>query len=148
MRKFLLQLIKFLVAAAIIVCGVSCANDNTEPSDNSNPKENSEQKDNEDQKENEVSKDSYESLIVGTWFWNYGYDQEQFCNEQVTFYKDDKIEFFSIGSDYALWQKGDWSIIDDSKYGPTMLQHFTQGKNKLEDEWQPGDLKDIMQLKL
>ncbi|MBO4857615.1 MAG: hypothetical protein J5527_03775 [Treponema sp.] len=147
MRKFLSQFIKLLVAAAIVFCGVSCANDNTEPSDNSNPKENSEQKDNEDQKGNEVSKDSYESLIVGTWFWNYGYDQEQFCNEQVTFYKDGKIEFFSIGSDYALWQKGDWSIIDDSKYGPTMLQHFTQGKNKLEDEWQPGDLKRYYAIK-
>ena len=132
MKKLLSQLIKLLVAAAIIVCGVSCADGNTEQSKNKGP---------------DKPEDTYESLIVGTWFWDYGYDQEQFWNEQLTINKDGTLEFFTIGPDDGLWQKGDWSIIDDSEHGPTMLQHYTKGKNNLEDEWTSGDLKRYYAIK-
>ena len=29
-------------------------------------------------------------LLTGTWFWNFGYDQEKFANEQLTLNKDKK----------------------------------------------------------
>ena len=124
MRKLLSQLIKLLVVAAIIVCGISCASTSGSESGTKNE-----------------AIESYKKAAVGTWFWDYGYDQEQFCNEQAAFNKDGTVSLFSIGPDWAEWDKGDWSIINDSEHGPTMVLHLTGGKDKVEDEWQPIDVK-------
>ena len=62
MRKVLSQLIKIFVVAAIVFCGVSCASTSGSESGTKNE-----------------AIESYKKAIVGTWFWDYGYDQEQFC---------------------------------------------------------------------
>ena len=123
MKKRLSKLIKSVFAAALVAmtfCTISCASSTGGA--------------------NESGKIDANNL-VGSWFWNYGYDQEQFCNEQVTFNKDGTVYLFSIGPDWAEWDKGNWSIIDDSEQGPTLFFHLTEGKDRLEDEWYPIDAK-------
>lgn len=123
MKKLLLKLIKSVFAVALVAmtfCALSCASSTGGA--------------------NESGKIDANNL-VGSWFWNYGYDQEQFCNEQVTFNKDGTVYLFSIGPDWAEWDKGNWSIIDDSEQGPTLFFHLTEGKDRLEDEWYSIDAK-------
>ena len=124
MRKFLSQFIKGLVAAAVIVCGISCASTSGSESG----------------AKNEVI-ESYKKAIVGNWFWNYGYDQTRFANEQGIFNKDGTFELFYIVPEESEYDKGDYYIINDEKYGPTLQLHLKQWKNKLEEDWQDTDVK-------
>lgn len=34
--------------------------------------------------------------LLGTWFWNFGYNQEKFSRDEITFNKDQTFEIFSI----------------------------------------------------
>lgn len=81
------------------------------------------------------------NALVGTWFWDFGFNQGQFSNEQLSLNKDGTIEIFHIQPEWTEWDKGDWSVIDDEKYGPTLVVHITGGKNKLEDEWDSVNAK-------
>ena len=124
MRKFLSQLFKLLAAAAILVCGISCASTGGSESG----------------AKNEVI-ESYKKAIVGTWFWNYGYDQTRFGNEQGIFNKDGTFELFYIVPEQSEYDKGVYSITNDEKYGPVLELHLTQWKEKLEQDWQDTDVK-------
>ena len=124
MRKFLSQVLKFLVAVVIIVCGVSCASTGGSESG----------------AKNEVI-EAYKKAIVGNWFWNYGYDQNNFANEQGIFNKDGTFELFYIVPEQSEYDRGDYSIINDEKYGPVLKLHLKQWKEKLEQDWQDTDVK-------
>lgn len=124
MRKFLSQVLKFLAAAVIIVCGVSCASTSGSESG----------------AKNEVI-EAYKKAIVGNWFWNYGYDQNNFANEQGIFNKDGTFELFYIVPEQSEYDRGDYSIINDEKYGPVLKLHLKQWKEKLEQDWQDTDVK-------
>lgn len=79
--------------------------------------------------------------LVGTWFWDYSFNQYKFANEQLTLNKDGTFELFHIQPEWNEWDMGDWSVIDDEKYGPSLVLHITHGKNKLEDEWEPINVR-------
>ncbi len=124
MRKFLSQVIRIFVVSAIVLCGISCASTGSSAGD-----------------ANDKLIESYKKAIVGNWFWNYGYDQTRFANEQGIFNKDGTFELFYIVPEESEYDKGDYYIINDEKYGPTLQLHLKQWKNKLEDDWQDTDVK-------
>ena len=109
------------VITAMLFCGISCASTGTSP------------------KEAEVNFDT--SALIGTWFWNFGNDQGQFANEQITFYKDKTFDLFHVQQEWSEYDKGIYSVINDNKYGPTLVLNLKQGKNKPEDKWDNGDVK-------
>ena len=39
--------------------------------------------------------------LLGTWFWNFGYNQEKFSRDEITFNKDQTFEIFSINQNYT-----------------------------------------------
>ncbi|MCR4630545.1 MAG: hypothetical protein K5786_02830 [Treponema sp.] len=80
-------------------------------------------------------------LLIGTWFWSYGYNPENFSKDEITFNKDKTMEIMSINSNYTEYDKGVYSIINDEKYGPTILLHLQNYKEHKEDEWQKLDIK-------
>ena len=45
-------------------------------------------------------------LLIGTWFWSYGYNQENFSKDEITFNKDKTVEIMSINSNYTEYDKG------------------------------------------
>ncbi|MCR5766579.1 MAG: hypothetical protein K6G09_11470, partial [Treponema sp.] len=124
MRKFLSQVIRIFVVSAIVLCGISCASTGSSAGE-----------------ANDKLIESYKKAIVGNWFWNYGYDQTRFANEQGIFNKDGTFELFYIVPEESEYDKGDYYIINDEKYGPTLQLHLKQWKNKLEDDWQDTDVK-------
>ena len=69
------------VITAMLFCGISCASTGTSP------------------KEAEVNFDT--SALIGTWFWNFGNDQGQFANEQITFYKDKTFDLFHVQQEWS-----------------------------------------------
>ena len=79
--------------------------------------------------------------LIGSWFWNYGYDQEQFCNEQLTINTDSTMTLNSIGPNWGEWLKGEYSVIDDDEHGKSLLLHLTSAKYTLESEFEPIDVK-------
>ena len=94
MRKELSKLFTRCFAIAVImtmvICGISCAS--TEKAD-------------------DVNFDT--NALLGTWFWNFGYDQDQLANEQITFKKDKTFELFHIQpGEWGEWDNGVYSIIN------------------------------------
>lgn len=80
-------------------------------------------------------------LLTGTWFWNFGYDQEKFANEQLTLNKDKTFEVFHIDPGYTEYDKGVYSIVNDKEHGPTIILNIKNFKNGENDPWQNVDVK-------
>ena len=79
--------------------------------------------------------------LLGTWFWNFGYNQEKFSRDEITFNKDQTFEIFSINQNYTEYDKGKYSIIQDEKYGTTLVLNITNYKEKKDAAWEKCDLK-------
>lgn len=79
--------------------------------------------------------------LLGTWFWNFGYNQENFSRDEITFNKDQTFEIFSIHQNYTEYDKGKYSIIQDEKYGTTLVLNITNYKEKKDAAWEKLDLK-------
>ena len=110
MKKNIFKLVKLLFVSAILLACVSCV-DSPKP----DPQPTSEE------------------LILGTWFWNYGYNQDLFANEIVTFCEDGTIDISRITSEDIEYDKGTYSIIDDAKHGATLLINLNWYKYIKED---------------
>lgn len=79
--------------------------------------------------------------LLGTWFWNFGYNQEKFSRDEITFNKDQTFEIFSVNQNYTEYDKGKYSIIQDEKYGTTLVLNITNYKEKKDAAWEKLDLK-------
>ena len=79
--------------------------------------------------------------LLDTWFWNFGYNQEKFSRDEITFNKDQTFEIFSIHQNYTEYDKGKYSIIQDEKYGTTLVLNITNYKEKKDAAWEKLDLK-------
>ena len=126
MKKRLSKLIKSVFAAALVAmtfCTISCASSTGGA--------------------NESGKIDANNL-VGSWFWNYGYDQELFANDQITFNKDGTFDTCHIEPDWGEWDRGNYSIINDEEHGPTVRLHLTSWKNKIDQDWQTCDVKSYL----
>lgn len=74
-------------------------------------------------------------VLVGTWFWDYSFNQDKFSNEQLTLNKDGTFETYSISPEFQEWDKGTWSVITDEQYGPTLVLKFDGMKERIDDSW-------------
>lgn len=81
------------------------------------------------------------SKLPGTYFWDYGFDQSEFGNEQLTLNKDGTCSMFSIGPDWSEFDKGNYSVVDDEKYGKTLVLNLLNWKEKVQDEWGSCNVK-------
>ena len=123
MKKLLSKLIKSVFAVALVAmtfCALSCASSTGGA--------------------NESGKIDANNLI-GSWFWNYGYDQKQFCNEQLTLNSDGTMSIIYIAANESEWDTGTYSLINDEEHGPTLLINLMQVKEKYEDDWEDVDVK-------
>lgn len=126
MRKDLSSLFtRWFAAIAVttmLFCGISCASTGSSP------------------KEAEVNFDT--NALLGTWFWNFGYDQDQLVNEQITFKKDKTFELFHIQpGEWGEWDNGVYSIINEPKHGTTLLLNIKSFKNAADAKWESTDVK-------
>ncbi|MBO4638232.1 MAG: hypothetical protein J5710_00575 [Treponema sp.] len=110
MKKNIFKLVKLICVSAILLACVSCADS---PKPDLQP--------------------TSEELILGTWFWNYGYNQDLFANEIVTFCEDGTIDISRITPEDIEYDKGTYSIIDDAKHGATLLINLNWYKYIKED---------------
>lgn len=125
MRKELFKLFTrcFAIAAILtmVICGISCASTSGTPDDNV------------------VEIDT--TKLLGSWAWDYGYNQEAFANEQITFKKDKSFEIFHITSQSAEWDYGNYYFINDPKQGLTLVINITSFKNGQNSELENVDVK-------
>lgn len=70
----------------------------------------------------------YKEQFTGVWFWDYGYDQEQFAKDYWYMYENGTTYIYHIGPDYNEWDKGTWAIIDDAEHGPSLVLNVTEAK--------------------
>lgn len=45
--------------------------------------------------------EKYKDQFIGPWFWDYGYNQEQFAKDYWYMYEDGTTYLYHIGSDYC-----------------------------------------------
>lgn len=95
MKKNLSNFIKVLLAAAIILSGVSCADV---------------------PKSDPVSQPTFEESIIGTWFWNYGYNQDSFANDYIIFNEDKTVYLSHEEPEYKEYDKGTYSITENAEH--------------------------------
>lgn len=122
MKKNFYKLVKLVCVSAILLACVSCADQTKEQPD---PKPQPDEKD----------------FIIGTWFWNYGYNQDLFVKDLVTFYEDGMIDIIHESQKEVEYDKGTYSIIQDKKYGKTLLLNLTKYKDNKGDTWEDTDAK-------
>ena len=135
MKKLLSKLIKSVFAVALVAmtfCALSCASSTGGANDVNGSGGG--------KKPSESGKIDVNNL-VGSWFWNYGYDQKQFCNEQLTLNSDGTMSIIYIAANESEWDTGTYSLINDEEHGPTLLINLMQVKEKYEDDWEDVDVK-------
>lgn len=81
------------------------------------------------------------SKLTGSWFWDYGFDQKKFGNEELILNKDGTCSMFSIGPDWSEYDEGKYSVINDEKHGASLVVNLLKAKEKAGDEWQSVDVK-------
>ncbi|MBR5402031.1 MAG: hypothetical protein IK102_09495 [Treponema sp.] len=126
MKKSLSKLINVFFAAVFIFCCVSCPKATNE---NGNPENN-----NETQPEAPGKQPTDMELMVGSWFWDFGYDQSQFMADIITCKADGSfvITHKSPGNDE--YDTGTYSIIDFLDYGKTLCINIKTYKDTILNE--------------
>lgn len=85
--------------------------------------------------------EKYKDQFIGAWFWDYGYNQEQFVKDYWYMYEDGTTYLYHIGSDYCEWDKGTWAIIDDAEHGPSLVLNVTEAKVEEDAAYEHVDAK-------
>ena len=85
--------------------------------------------------------EKYKEQFTGAWFWDYGYDQEQFAKDYWYMYEDGTTYMYHIGPDYNEWDKGTWAIIDDAEHGPSLVLNVTEAKVEEDAAYEHVDAK-------
>lgn len=71
--------------------------------------------------DNEPDMNDVQDRLVGTWAYDYGYNQDDFTNEELTF-KNDGTFIARFGeSDY---ERGTYEVVNDPAYGLSVRWHF------------------------
>ena len=102
MKKNFYKLVKLVFVSAILLACVSCADspkqienpEQTQIPENPTPEEN----------------------IIGTWFWNYGYNQDLFANDYIIFNEDKTVYLSHEEPEYKEYDKGTYSITENAEH--------------------------------
>lgn len=121
-----------LTLAALILCTLSCASTDSSGKNTKNSTKSA---------KTTKAADIDTKLFYGTWFWDFGYDQNQFANEQLILNRDGTFELYHIQPEWFEYDNGIWSIIDDEEYGAALLLNLKNGKSRVEDELSSIDVK-------
>lgn len=76
--------------------------------------------------------------LYGTWFFDYGYNQENAGIEEVTFNIDGTFLVRSAGGGYVTYEKGTYTVQDGSP--KVLLLHITGSKDGSDGAWESIDV--------
>ncbi|MBQ0167772.1 MAG: hypothetical protein KBT02_11755 [Treponema sp.] len=69
------------------------------------------------------------SSIVGTWAYDYGYNQELWADDLMTFNIDGTFDSHLVAPYYSEWDKGTWSLSTDAQGRQVLALHTTAYSN-------------------
>lgn len=136
-KKSLYKTLFLMTSALLFVTFVSCK----QPA---GPEQNSEQPTEEDsgkapEKKPEPPVDN--NIFLGTWAWDYGYNQDNFSEERLTLNKDNTFIIQAKFPDgYTEDDKGTYEIVTDSTYGKTLRLHITSWKDNTMQNFDSADV--------
>ena len=76
------------------------------------------------------------AVLVGSWFYDYGDNQDNFVEEQLTVYDDYTVYVYHEDPTWKEYRTGTCSIIEDDTYGKTLVFNFTKFKPSLDAEYE------------
>lgn len=114
MRNRLIALIKLLFVAAFILYSSSC----------------------DDKPETQLEEIDERAVLLGSWFWDYGDNQDNFVDEQLTVYDDYSVYVYHDDPTWKEYRTGTCSIIDDETYGKTLVFNFDKYKPSFDSEYE------------
>lgn len=85
----------------------------------------------------EASTPFYSNLLIGTWAFDSGFNQEVWIDEQITFYEDGNADCYVIypdSPDYNEWNKARWSLKND-KGRMTLVLQLTESASSPEEQY-------------
>lgn len=136
-KKSLYKTLFLMTSALFVVAFVSCK----QPT---GPEQSSEQPTEEDsgkapEKKPEPPVDN--NIFLGTWAWDYGYNQDNFSEERLTLNKDNTfIIQAKFPNGYTEDDKGIYEIVTDSTYGKTLRLHITSWKDNTMQNFDSADV--------
>lgn len=77
------------------------------------------------------SAEKEEAALWGTWTFDYGYNQDLWADDLITFNIDGTFDTHHINQDYAGWNKGTYSIGYDNLHNMILTLNIT----KYSDDW-------------
>lgn len=81
------------------------------------------------------------NIFLGTWAWDYGYNQDNFSEERLTLNKDNTFIIQAKFPDgYTEDDKGTYEIVTDSTYGKTLRLHITSWKDNTMQNFDSADV--------
>lgn len=83
---------------------------------------------------------SYISLC-GTWAFDYGWNQDVWADDQITFYPDGTFETHYITHSYSEWDTGTYSVSTDAQGQQNLNLNVLKVKQNSEGSWQNVDVK-------
>ena len=86
--------------------------------------------------EHDDRKNDERAVLVGSWFYDYGDNQDNFVEEQLTVYDDYSVYVYHEDPTWKEYRTGTCSIIEDETYGKTLVYNFTKFKPSLDAEYE------------
>ena len=124
MKKTFYKLVKLVCVSAILLACVSCADGPKDTELEQNPAEDSGTK-----KEHVIPAPdpmlTSENPVVGSWFFNCGYNPDVFANDYMVFKDDGTVYLSHEEPGYCEYDTGTYSIIEDAEHGSVLVLNIT-----------------------